>query len=111
MTSGRLNPRMRRGALLKMRSECGASDRQLNDARLMARLGAQVVMINADLLHFQAVPSALESSIGGVVLIGSKAAPHTSTKNAAMSKERVIAVIPCFHPGSGLALGGIPICD
>ena len=67
----------------------------------MLRLGAQVVMIKADLLHFHAVPSALESSIGGVVLIGSKAAPHTRAKNAAMSKERVIAVIPCFHPNGG----------
>jgi hypothetical protein len=64
----------------------------------MLRVGAQVVMIKADLLHFHPVPSALESSIGGVVLIGSKAAPHASAKNAAMSKERVIAVIPCFHP-------------
>jgi hypothetical protein len=83
----------------------------LNEARLTPRLGEQVVMTNADLLHFHAVPSALESSIGGVVLIGSKAAPHTSTKNAAMSKERFIAVIPCFHPGAGLGLGAIFLCD
>jgi hypothetical protein len=53
-------------------------------------------MIKADLLHFHPVASALASSVGGVVLIGSKAAAHTSAKNAAMSKERFIAVIPRF---------------
>jgi hypothetical protein len=62
----------------------------------MPRSGAQVVMIKADLLHFHAVPSALESSIGGVVLTGSKAAPHTSAKKAAMSKERFICRDPVF---------------
>ena len=53
-------------------------------------------MIKADLLHFHAVPSALESRIGGVVLIGSKTVPHTSAKNAATSRERFIVVIPRF---------------
>ena len=66
----------------------------------MPRSGAQVVIIKADLLHFHAVPSALESGIGGVVLTGSEAAPHTSAKKAAMSKELFITVIPHFHPGA-----------
>jgi hypothetical protein len=54
-------------------------------------LGAQVVRINADLLHFHSTPSALESSIGGVDLIGSKVA--ASAKNATMSKGHFISVI------------------
>lgn len=50
-------------------------------------------MINADLLHFHSDPSALESRIGGVDLIGSKVAAHASATNATMSKGRFIAVI------------------
>jgi hypothetical protein len=44
-------------------------------------LGAQVVKINADLLHFHSIPSALESSIGGVDLVGSRVAAHGSWMN------------------------------
>ena len=56
-------------------------------------LGAQVVRINADLLHFQPDPSASESSVGGVDLIGTKAAAEASVRNATMSKDRFIAVL------------------
>ena len=56
-------------------------------------LGAQVVKINADLLHFQPAPSASESSIGGVDLIGVKAAAQASVRNATMSNDRFIAVL------------------
>jgi hypothetical protein len=59
------------------------------------RLGAQVVRITADLLHFQPAPSASESSIGGVDLIGAKVAAQASIRNAIMSKDRFIAV-PLF---------------
>ena len=55
-------------------------------------LGAQVVKINADLLHFQCAPSASESSIGVVDLIGVKVAAQASVRNANMS--RFIAVLP-----------------
>ncbi len=58
------------------------------------RLGAQVVKINADLLHFQPAPSASESSIGGVDLIGAKVAAQASVRNAIMSKDLFIAVLP-----------------
>ena len=54
----------------------------------------QVVRITADLLHFHSTPSALESSIGGVDLIGSKVAAQASVSNATMSKGRFIAVLP-----------------
>jgi hypothetical protein len=37
-----------------------------------------MVRINADLLHFQSAPSAPESSIGGVDLIGAKVAAQAS---------------------------------
>ena len=57
------------------------------------RLGAQVVRINADLLHFQSAPSASESRIGGVDLIGAKVAAQASVRNATMSKGRFIAVL------------------
>ena len=56
------------------------------------RLGAQVVRI-ADLLHFQSAPSASESSIGGVDLIGAKVATQASARNAIMSEGRIIAVL------------------
>ena len=56
-------------------------------------MGAQVVRINADLLHFQSAPSASESSIGGVDLIGAKVAAQASVRNATMSKGRFIAVL------------------
>jgi hypothetical protein len=56
-------------------------------------LGAQVVRIIADLLHFQPAPSALESSIGGVDLIGAKVAAQPSVRNAIISKDRFIAVL------------------
>jgi hypothetical protein len=49
--------------------------------------------MNADLLHFQSAPSASESSIGGVDLIGAKAAAQASVRNAIMSKGRFIAVL------------------
>ena len=54
----------------------------------------QVVRITADLLHFHSTPSASESSIGGVDLIGSKVAAQASVSNATMSKGRFIAVLP-----------------
>jgi hypothetical protein len=57
-------------------------------------LGAQVVSINADLLHFHFTPSASESSIGGVDLIGARVAAQASVRNATMSKGRFIAVLP-----------------
>jgi hypothetical protein len=57
------------------------------------RLGAQVVRINADLLHFQSAPSASESSIGGADLIGAKVAAQASVRNTNMSKGRFIAVL------------------
>ena len=50
----------------------------------------QVVIINADLLHFQ---SASESTVGGVDLIGAKVAAQASVRNANMSKGRFIAVL------------------
>jgi hypothetical protein len=52
-----------------------------------------VVRINADLLHFQPSPSASESSIGGVDLIGVKVAAQASVRSATMSKDRFIAVL------------------
>jgi hypothetical protein len=57
-------------------------------------LGAQVVRINADLLHFHSTPSASERSIGGFDLIGAKVDAQGSAKNAAMSKGHFIAVLP-----------------
>jgi hypothetical protein len=60
-----------------------------------SRLGAQVVRISADLLHFHSTPSASESSTGGVDLIGAKVDAQASAKNAAMmTKGRFIAVLP-----------------
>jgi hypothetical protein len=56
-------------------------------------LGAQVVRITADLLHFQPAPSASESRIGGVDLIGAKVAAQASIRNATMSKGRFIAIL------------------
>jgi len=53
----------------------------------------QLVRINADLLHFHSSPSALESSTGGVDLIGAKVAAQASVKNAIMSKGRFLAVL------------------
>jgi hypothetical protein len=57
-------------------------------------LGAQVLSINADLLHFHSTPSASESGIGGVDLIGTKVAAQASVRNATMSKGHFIAVLP-----------------
>jgi hypothetical protein len=59
-----------------------------------SRFGAQVVRINADLLHFHSTPSAPESSIGGVDLIGAKVAVQASVTNATMNNDRFIAVLP-----------------
>jgi hypothetical protein len=61
-------------------------------------LGAQVVTINAELLHFHSTPPASESSIGGIDLIGAKSAAQASVRNATISKGRFIAILP----GSGL---------
>ena len=58
-----------------------------------SRAGAQVVRTNANLLHFHSTPSVLESSIGGVDLIGSKVAAHTSATGTTKSKSCFIAVI------------------
>jgi hypothetical protein len=72
----------------------GRSDKgQFIEVRRTSRLGAQVVRIKADLLHFQSAPSASESSIGGVDLIGAKVAAQASIRNAIMSKGRFIAVL------------------
>ena len=57
-------------------------------------MGEQVVTINADWLHFQSAPSASESSIGGVDLIGAKVAAQASVRNANMSKGRFIVILP-----------------
>jgi hypothetical protein len=56
----------------------------------------QVVRTNADLLHFHSAPSALESRIGGVDLIGAKVAAQASVRNAAISKCRFIAILLFF---------------
>ena len=57
-------------------------------------LSPQVVRINADLLHFQFVPPASESSIGGVVeLIGARIAAQASVRKAITSKGCFIAVL------------------
>jgi hypothetical protein len=61
-------------------------------------LGAQVVTINAELLHFHSTPPVSESSIGGIDLIGAKSAAQASVRNATISKGRFIAILP----GSGL---------
>jgi len=73
-------------------------------------LGTQVVRINADLLHFHSTPAALESSIGGVDLIGSKVAAQASAKNATISKGRFIAVIT-ISSACTLGLGGTSLCE
>ena len=52
-----------------------------------------MVTIKADLLHFQPAPSASESCIGGVDLIGAKVAAQANVRNANMSKGRFIAVL------------------
>ena len=57
-------------------------------------MGVQVVKINADLLHFHSIPSALESSIGGVDLVGRTVAAHARTTIATVSKGRFIDVTP-----------------
>jgi hypothetical protein len=75
-----------------------ASRFQFIEVKRTSRLGTQVVKINAELLHFHSTPSALESSIGGVDLIGAKVAPQASVSNAIMSNDRFIAVLP----GSGV---------
>ena len=56
-----------------------------------SRLGAQVVRINAELLHFHSIPPASESSTGGIDLTGTKSAAQASVRNATMSKGRFIA--------------------
>jgi hypothetical protein len=65
---------------------------QFNEESRISRLGAQVVKINADLLHFHSIPSASESRIGGVELVGSRIAAHASTANVTTSKVRFIDV-------------------
>ena len=52
-----------------------------------------MVRINTDLLHFHSIPSALESSMGGVDLIGAKVAKQANVSNATMNKDRFIAVL------------------
>ena len=71
----------------------------------LTRLDTQVVRINADLLHFHSTPSASESSIGGVDLIGSNAAAQANA-NTIMSKGRIISVIYPYSGGCTLGLGG-----
>jgi hypothetical protein len=71
----------------------------LIDVKRTSRLGAQVVRINADLLHFQSVPSASESSIGVVDLIGAKVAAQASARNAITSKGCFI----CHPPISAVS--------
>jgi hypothetical protein len=66
----------------------------LIELKRTSRLGAQVVRINAELLHFHSTPPASESSIGGIDLIGAKSAAQASVSNATMSKGRFIAVLP-----------------
>lgn len=61
-----------------------------------------MVTIKADLLHFQSAPSASESCIGGVDLIGAKVAAQASVKNASMSKGRFIAIL-LFPVSAGFA--------
>jgi hypothetical protein len=85
-------------------------DSQFIEVKRTSRLGTQVVRINADLLHFHSTPSALESSIGGVALIGSKVTAQASATNATMSKGRFIAVIP-ISGACRLGLGGTFLCD
>ena len=57
----------------------------------------QVVSTSADLLHFQSMPSAWESIMGGVDRTGSKVAAHAMAKNAPAKKCHFMFVIPCFH--------------
>jgi hypothetical protein len=52
-----------------------------------------VVRINADLLHFQFAPSASESSIGVVDLIGDKVATQASVRNTIMRKGSFISLL------------------
>ena len=66
---------------------------QFSEVKRISRLGAQVVRISTDLLHFHSTPSALESTIGGVELFGSKAAAQASATNTTMTEGRFIAVI------------------
>lgn len=56
-------------------------------------MGAQVVKINI-LLHFHSVPSALDSCIGGVNLVGSKMAAQAMDTTATISKISFIVVLP-----------------
>jgi hypothetical protein len=53
-----------------------------------------VVRINADLLHFQSPPSASESSIGGVDLIGVKVAAQASVRIANISRFIAVLLFP-----------------
>jgi hypothetical protein len=71
-----------------------ASRCQFIEVKRISRLGAQVVRINADLLHFHSTPSASETSIGGVDFIGAKVPAQASVTNATMSNDRFIAVLP-----------------
>ena len=70
---------------------------QINEERRISRLGAQVVKINADLLHFHSIPSALESRIGGADLVGSRIAALASTTNVTATKDRFIDATPIFN--------------
>ena len=67
---------------------------QLTEARRTLWLGVQVVKTSAELLHFHSTPPALESSVGGVELIGAKSAAQARVRNATMSKDRFIGVLP-----------------
>jgi hypothetical protein len=53
------------------------------EVKRTSRLGAQLVRIGADLLHFHSTPSAFESSIGGADLIGTNVAKQASAISAA----------------------------
>ena len=66
---------------------------QFIDIRRTSRLGAQVVTINADLMHLQPAPPASESSIGGADLIGANVAAQASVRNVIKSKGHFIAVL------------------
>ena len=55
-----------------------------------------MVRTNADLLHFHSTPSALDSRMGGVDLIGAKVAAQASVRNANMSRCRFIAILLFF---------------
>lgn len=59
-----------------------------------SRIGAQVVRINAELLHFHSTPPAPESSAGGVDPIGAKSAAQASVSSVTITEDRFIAILP-----------------